>query len=148
MTPKRILLCVDFSRNSQIARQTAASYVRLFNAELFVLHVINTRYLKHPALVDLPVYEDAYESVEQNALNSLDRLKQELVREFPNVTVTSRVGVPSLEIVDYAKEQGIDLIVMGTHGRTGVSHLMLGSTAEQVLRSAVCPVLTIRSDKE
>jgi nucleotide-binding universal stress UspA family protein len=61
----------------------------------------------------------------------------------PSVAATTAIGEPAVEIVGYAKEHGIDLLVLGTHGRTGLEHALMGSVAERVVRRARCPVLTV-----
>jgi len=145
MVPKKILCCVDFSANCEPARRLALAYAGAFGARLAILNVINTRVLRHPALVDLPVYEEALQSVEENARAALDAVGAECGKVVAEVTVHSRTGIPASEIVLFADEEGVDLIIMGTHGRTGFTHLLVGSTAETVVRTAHCPVLTVRS---
>lgn len=145
MVPKKILCCVDFSENCKPARQLAMDYASALGASLAILNVINTRVLRHPALVDLPVYEEALQSVEENARTALDAVGDECRKQVADVTVHSRTGIPASEIVLFAREESVDLIIMGTHGRTGFSHLLVGSTAETVVRTAHCPVLTVRS---
>jgi|SRR5208283_3128739 len=146
MVPKKILFCADFSENSEPARQLAMAYANTFGARLAVLNVINTRVMNHPALVDLPVYEEALQSVEQTASAALAAVVEDCQKYVADVTIHSRTGIPPNEIVQFADEEGIDVIVMGTHGRTGFSHLLVGSTAEVVVRTAHCPVLTVRSN--
>jgi nucleotide-binding universal stress UspA family protein len=145
VVPKKILCCIDFSENCEPARRIALAYAKTLGAHLAILNVINTRVLRHPALVDLPVYEEALQSVEENARIALDAVAAECRKEVAEVSVNSRTGIPASEIVLFADEEGVDLIVMGTHGRTGFSHLLVGSTAETVVRTAHCPVLTVRS---
>jgi nucleotide-binding universal stress UspA family protein len=145
MIPTQILFCADFSDNSLKAREIAVAYAKEFSAGLIVLNVVNTRFLKHPALLDLPVYEEAFQGVEEMAKEKLDRLGTELRNEIPNTKTFSRKGVPGEEIVYFASEENIDLIIMGTKGRTGFSHLLIGSTAETVVRHAPCAVITVKS---
>jgi universal stress protein A len=145
MVPKKILFCSDFSDNSTRAAQAALSFVKTFGAELLVINVINTRFLKHPALIDLPVYDEALDSVQKEALQRLNEVGEKCESLVPGVKTYSRMGIPGEEIVKLAEEESVDLIIMGTHGRTGLSHLLLGSTAETVVRTAQCPVLTVRS---
>lgn len=144
MIPKKILFCSDFSENSERAAQLALSYAKAFGSDLLIVNVINTRFLKHPALMDLPVYGEALDSVEKNAQEQLAAVGEKCKNEVPTAKTFSRVGVPGEEIVKLADEESVDLIIMGTHGRTGLSHLLLGSTAETVVRLANCPVLTVR----
>ncbi|AFM27928.1 universal stress protein [Desulfomonile tiedjei] len=145
LTPNRILYCSDFSENSERAGRIALSYARTFEADLLVVNVINIRFLQHPALIGLPVYGDAVDSVEKRAEEQLREISERFKRQMPAVQTFSRKGIPGEEILKLAEEQSVDLIIMGTHGRTGLSHLLVGSTAEHVVRMAKCPVLTVKS---
>ncbi len=145
MIPKKILFCADFSENSEKARLLAMAYAKTFGAKLLVLNVINTRVLKHPALVDLPVYDEAFKGVEETASANLAALGDDCRKQIPDVTAHARMGIPADEIIKFADEQSVDLIVMGTHGRTGLGHLLMGSAAESVVRTAQCPVMTVRT---
>jgi len=145
MIPKKILFCADFSENSECAKQLALDYAKSFGAKLLVLNVVNTRVLKHPALVDLPVYDEAFKGVEQAAGANLAALGDNCRKQLADVTTHASIGVPADEVLKFADEQAVDLIVMGTHGRTGLGHLLMGSVAETVVRTAQCPVMTVRS---
>ncbi|MBI5252578.1 MAG: universal stress protein [Desulfomonile tiedjei] len=145
MIPKKILYCSDFSENSERAAQLALSFASAFGSDLLIVNVINTRFLRHPALIDLPVYGEALDTVEKTAQERLDEVGEKFRREVPTTKTFSRVGIPGEEIVKLAEQESADLIIMGTHGRTGLSHLLVGSTAETVVRRASCPVLTVRS---
>jgi universal stress protein A len=137
-----ILAPTDFSKYSQHAIQNARELAQKFGATLMLLHV-----------VDLPPYPiegvppshlggTLLEDLEQQAASDL---AQVLAKEA-EVEVVRRVvaGIPYRKIVEIAEAEKIDLIVMATHGRTGFSHLFMGSVAERVVRTAPCPVLTIR----
>ena len=88
----------------------------------------------------MPPVEQMTEAVKK----ALERvIKEEKLQKF-NVTAEVREGTPFYEIIQFAKENDIDLIVMGTHGHTGLAHLLMGSVAEKVVRKAPCPVLTVR----
>lgn len=123
LTVRRILFPTDFSAVSHRAGQVAADMARKFGAALHVVHV-------RPSALD-----DAVSSGLAAAVTDLG----------PGLTVTSATlfGLPARQIVACAERAGVDLIVMGTHGRTGVTHALLGSVAEGVVRRASCPVLTI-----
>ncbi len=148
MATKKILLCVDFSENSVPALDKAIEFAKVFEAELILLNVVGV------FLPDAPGWQGGVPldltGVEQR-LHEACRVRLEgiadIIREqVPRVTACARRGVPpAREIVRFAEEQEVDLIVMGTHGRTGFKHLILGSTAENVVRIAKCPVLTVRS---
>jgi universal stress protein A len=147
MIPKKILVCTDFSENSMPPRQVAIEYAKVFSAELFILHVVNLRFSGYPSLADRVPVEMALvqKHIEEGIVDELQLLGNDSRRDLLEVSTHSRAGDPSEEIIRFAEEKGIDLIVMGTHGWTGVKHMLLGSTAEKVVRSAVCPVLTVRS---
>lgn len=144
--PRRILLCTDFSENSQPAGRLAAECARAFAADLLVLHVINSKRIGFPSLegkvpLDMQrLLDNIRESCDQALLIFADQFRE----AARSVTAHCVTGVPSSEIVRFAEENAVDLIVMGTHGWTGIKHLIMGSTAENVLRSSGCPVLTVR----
>jgi universal stress protein A len=135
---KRILAPVDFSEPSKKALQYSVAAARDFGAELIVMHVVQP----YPILPDVPA-----------ATVQLTRLlekeaKEKLARLVDTITGVScrgvvRLGSPARLIASEAKECGADLIVISTHGRTGLPHLLMGSVAEHVVRLAECPVLTI-----
>ena len=150
MIPKKILFCTDFSENSVPARKCSEEYARAFGAELWILHVVNTSGIGYPSLEEgVPVDVRALvESMQRSVDKALELLAAEF-HELPfPVKTYSRPGSPSHEIVRFAEEQGIDLIVMGTHGWTGIRHLIMGSTAENLVRTEHCPVLTVRCRKD
>lgn len=146
LTISRILVPVDFSTHAEAALRYAISLASRFDATLHVLHV-----------VEEPMATGAWGG--ETVVPNLIELRQELLEDaerrlavyqaaaaraqVPAVTM-ARVGLTSDSIVDYAQALDIDLVVMGTHGRTGMAHLFMGSVAERVLRRAPCPVLTIR----
>lgn len=146
MIPKKILFSTDFSENSIPARKCAEEYSKAFGAELSILHVVNTSGIGYPSLeegvpVDIRVL---VENMQRSVDKALALLAAELGGAAFSVKTFSRIGGPAQEIVRFASEQGMDLIIMGTHGRTGIKHLIMGSTAENVVRTADCPVLTVR----
>lgn len=118
-----IVFATDFSSCSAAAAKVAAEYARALNARMHVLHVT------------LP-------DAGKKHLDNLKELKEEFPPDVPVVT-TVESGSPATQIVRYAERCGADLIVLGTHGRTGVSRALLGSVAERVVRTASCPVLAV-----
>lgn len=150
MIPGRILFGSDFSRNSGIARRYAVEYSVAFNAELMVLHVINASQIGYPTVEDWmpPDLQASLKSIRESVDKALHLVADECRKSAPLVTVHSAVGVPPTEIVRFANENDVKLIVLGTHGWSGIQHLIMGSTAENVVRSADCPVLTVRSSSE
>jgi nucleotide-binding universal stress UspA family protein len=84
-------------------------------------------------------------NIQDEVRKAFEEVELELETQLDNITTNSRVGVPAVEINKFAEENSVDLIVMGTHGWTGIRHLILGSTAENVVRTSKCPVLTVKS---
>jgi len=146
MIPKKILLCTDFSENSVPALENALDYAQRFGAELCLVHVINSSQVGYSSWDDEvpPEIRSALDKIQQSAHQALELLAGECRRRMPKVESCTLIGVPASEIVRYAKQENMNLIVMGTHGWTGFKHLILGSTAENVVRNANCPVLTVR----
>lgn len=138
---KRILVPIDFSEHSDAALVYAVEMARVFDAEL---HLVNV--MPNPALA----YPEGYafvapdEGLEETVLRELR--KKPAVPEAESLTVhhAVRVGTAFVEIIKYEEDHEIDLIILGTHGRTGVTHMVMGSVAEKVVRKAGCPVLTVR----
>ena len=144
---KKVLVATDFGPASDSALRYAQALARGFGAELHVLHVVEnllTRagdgygYAGLSPEVQWDIEEAGRKRTE--ALVS-DEDRRELHAKAATVTSNS----PATEIVEYALKNGIDLIVMGTHGRGAIAHLFMGSVAERVVRIAPCPVLTVRS---
>ena len=142
---KRILVPTDFSDTAAVALNYARVFADAFGATLHVLHVVPEAFAPgrtgHGYLPDLTRYS---ETLKQRANKRLDNMFTEGDRAKYHAELTTRTGSPFVEIVRYAKEQGIDLIVMGTHGRGPVAHMLMGSVAEKVVRKSPCPVLTVR----
>lgn len=141
----KILCPVDFSELSRKAMYNAIELASTFGAELHLLHVFEgyDAISLNPELVISPMSEWLPK------LRELCRAKLQALPEGEwagrcRVIHANREGSAIAEICHYAKQHDIDLIVLGTHGRTGLSHLLMGSVAENVVRSAPCPVLTIR----
>jgi nucleotide-binding universal stress UspA family protein len=140
---KRILAATDFSECSDQALEYACEFAEAFGAELHLVYVIEppAAVYSEPGFGYLGVegFEEAMRKDAEVRLNALPTpsWKQPIVRQI-------LLGSPFVEIVRYARENTMDLIVMGTHGRGAIAHLLMGSTAERVVRKAPCPVLTVR----
>jgi universal stress protein A len=142
MVPKKILLCTDFSDNSQPARQLAAEYAGAFGSKLLILHVIEDK--DFPGYVDWgEKLRELLEKVRRAAEERLQLLEKECAPLVKEVQTYCRTGNTPQEVVALAQEESVDLIVVGTHGRTGVKHLVMGSVARSVLRTAHRPVLIV-----
>jgi len=142
----RILNPTDFSEFSAEATKYACAFVEKFNADLHLLHVEEELAASLPdAVVErISSLENYEEELELRALESLNKVLDPEWAVGRHVTIAARSGSPFVQIIAYAKEHDIDLIVMGTHGRSGLSHALIGSVAERVVRKAPCPVLTVR----
>ena len=148
MSPKRILFCTDFSDNSEPALQCALEQAKAFQATLLIFHVVDswTGFPSYQNGVYLNI-EEVVQCCKESAQANLEHIIDGH-GEAPNGVMTYvRVGVPAQEIVGLADEESVDMIVMGTHGWTGLRHMLLGSVAENVLRTAKCPVLVVRSQQ-
>jgi universal stress protein A len=142
---KRILLSTDLSEFSAAATPYACSMVEGFDAELHLLYVFE-QYTGSTYVRGLPVPEGKSE-IEQLKQQVAESLATWIDADWEAKHRTLRAtgeGRPSVEILRYADENKIDLIVMGTHGRSGIAHALLGSVAEKVVRKSSCPVLTVR----
>lgn len=145
---KRILHPTDFSASSQRSLATACELARKFGAEVHLLHVV-----QDVAAIAAYGVAEAYLPVEWR--NEVKAQAEKSLQEVPDAATGAGVrfvraiaeGSPYYEIIEYARQNAIDLIVMGTHGRTGVPHLLMGSVAEKVVREAPCAVLTVRPGK-
>jgi universal stress protein A len=146
MPVKKILFCTDFSENSEAARKLAVEYAEVFGAELLIVHVIDS-WTSFPTYGDWvgDEVERLLSRVEQSAKDRLDGVARQCIPSVKEVKTFCRLGLPAEQIVNLAQEVSADLIVTGTHGRTGVKHLLLGSVGRNVLRTAHRPVLVVES---
>ena len=143
MTIRKILVPTDFSECSDGALEYGRHMADTFGAALHVLHVVQDPYTQPWAAEAFPAaLGDLLAQWEEQARRRmLDSVPED---RRATATVATRTGSPFLEIVRYAEEQQVDLIVIGTHGRGPLGHMLLGSVAEKVVRKAPCPVLTVR----
>ena len=143
---KNILVATDFGEASGAALRYGRDFARTFGARLHVLHVaqnLMAQYATELAFVDFP---EVQSKIEEGARQRLDSLLDAEDRSTLGARADVRTSAsPAMAIVAYAAEEHIDLIITGTHGRGGAKHLLLGSVAERVVRTAPCPVLTVRS---
>jgi universal stress protein A len=142
----RILAPTDFSSHSTGALRFACGLAERFAAELHLVHVLSEIVPTGPDPLLMPVMPpDFYQENEDRARETLTNLLDAAWGK-PRALVTAvRWGSPVEAIVDYASEKKIEMIVIATHGRTGLSHALLGSVAERIIREAPCPVLTLRA---
>ncbi|HEY1304321.1 MAG TPA: universal stress protein [Vicinamibacterales bacterium] len=141
----RILVPTDFSETADAALAYAKTLAAKLGASLHLMHVFQDPGAAIPFVPETyaPPPPDMRERALAEAWDQLhDRLDSEEHKRFAGTRAVVE-GLAALEIVRYAEHHGIDLIVMGTHGRRGIAHLFLGSVAEHVVRTAKCPVLTV-----
>lgn len=142
---KRILAPTDFSEHSRNALRYAAAFAERFGAEIILLHVFQDLAVSGPEAVAVgPPIVAPIEQFLESARHSLKRLIEECHLEQLAIRAEVRPGMPFDEIITLATEEDVDLIVMGTHGRGWLAHVLLGSVTEKVVRKAPCPVLTVR----
>lgn len=139
----KILVPVDFSDCSKKALQYAIPLAKQFGAAITLLHVVQVNYASGPEFgtIDFPLLESDLRKSAQTQLAAL--VEKEISGQVPHQTEVC-VGAEAAEIVQAAKELESDLIIISTHGRTGLRHVFLGSVAENVVRLAPCPVLVVR----
>ena len=146
---KTILVPTDFSNASGMALKHAKAFAERFDASLHLLHVLADPYASiwSGAAAGIQASAQLQKRWVQDAAQQLEKeLTEEEHRSLRAVTETC-VGHPFLEIIRYAKAHDVDLIVLGTHGRGAIEHMLLGSVAEKVVRKAPCPVLVVRESQ-
>jgi nucleotide-binding universal stress UspA family protein len=144
MTIHRMLVPFDFSEPSSRALNYAKVMAERFDATVEILYVVRNPYLTDATGLPVPLPPRVLDNLIADAQSGLDKLLSSSDRERFKARTIVKVGDARSEIVAYAQAEQVDLIVMGTHGRGGMAHLMLGSVAERIVRSAPCPVLTVR----
>jgi nucleotide-binding universal stress UspA family protein len=140
---KNILIATDGSQYSLAAVQKGIDLARFYGAKVYALYVIDTRALAGSA--GLPEPANMYQLLEQEGKNAVDQVKK--AAEGLSVETFVLQGHPSATIVRFANENGIDLIVMGKLGKSGIEELLLGSVADKVIRLASCPVLVVKTSE-
>ena len=143
---KKILFCTDFSENSRWAFTYALDLAKTYKSNLLILHV--TPEPAHPEQLSIYLPPEKLKELRVSQKKEIDRqIKTNYLTKmkgYMNYQVILKEGEPFIEIIQLARERSVDVIVMGTHGRTGLDHILFGSTAEKVVRKSSCPVLTIR----
>lgn len=140
----KILVPIDFSNYSKKALRYAVNFAKKFNSKIYLVYVVEP--VIYPSdfsmgQVTFPVSDIEMNEKAKDELNNL--AKNEIGSQFEVETII-KTGKPFVEINETASELDIDLIIIATHGHTGMEHLLFGSTAEKVVRKAPCPVLTLR----
>jgi universal stress protein A len=144
MEIKKIVFATDFSEGSAHALRYAVDLAKQYGARLYFLHVLydvaktSGWYVPHVSM------DEMYKDMEKSAREELEKLFVDEMRGYEAIERIVLKGTPYEEIVTYVEEQNIDMVVIGTHGRKGIDRMIFGSTAEQVIRNAPCPVLSVR----
>jgi len=145
LAPRNILAATDFSPVSDTALQYARELARAFGATLHVVHVINDLMAEGMPPTFVPAFGNAQRAIREAAREQLHTAAT--AGDLTKGTLAEHLmssPSPANAILECARDNAINLIVVGTHGRGGVAHFLLGSVAERVVRSAPCPVLTVR----
>lgn len=145
---ERILIAIDFSENSTYAFDCALMLARQFNARLTVMHVINEPIDLRGFYVPHISFEQLEKEIEAGATEMMEAFCRDKLSEYKNFETSVVTGIPYEEIIRKAQEIDASLIVVGTHGRTGLDRIIFGSTAARVVRSSPHPVLSIRLPAE
>ncbi len=144
MLIKKVLFLTDGSQNSRSALRYAVEICRNFEASLHLLSVIEDM----PPYLNLEVGSEFISQIQETVRSEVVKCSDYCETSGIVCSGEIRHGVPYEEIIKYAKDLDADLIVMSTHGHTGLTHILLGSVAEKIVRYAPCPVLTTRIDDE
>ncbi len=144
----KILIAIDFSENSDYAFDYALTLAKQFEAELTVMHVISEPVDLRGFYVPHISFEQLEREIEAGAADMMERFCREKMGDFRNYRTCIANGISYEEIIHKARQINASLIVVGTRGRTGLDHMIFGSTAERVVRGATCPVLSVRLPPE
>ena len=143
-TINKVLVPIDFSDYSKSALKYAVNFAKSFNAEIILIYVVEP--VIYPP--DFSMGQIAMPSIntewDDRAKDELQKLAKSEIIGAVKVKTIIKTGKPFVEIIETAKEENVDLIIIATHGHSGVEHILFGSTAEKVVRKAPCPVLTLR----
>jgi len=145
---KKILFCTDFSDNAHLAFTYALDLARTYQAKLLILHVTHDPIFVYPDQLYTYITDEMIRDLEASEEKKMDQefntYYLQKMEGFKDYKVLLKKGVAFYVIIQTVREESVDLIVMGTHGRTGLDHVLFGSTAEKVVRKSPAPVLTIR----
>lgn len=144
----KILVPVDFSEYSKKALDYAVQFAKQFNSELTLIYVIEP--IVYPSdfgLGQIPINQVDFE-IQSRAEDELKKLIEEKVPAELKANYVVKTGKPFLEIINTAQDCNCDLIIIATHGHTGIEHILFGSTAEKVVRKSPVPVLVVREKRK
>jgi nucleotide-binding universal stress UspA family protein len=141
---RKVLVPIDFSDYSKSALKYAVNFAKSFNAEMILIYVVEP--IIYPS--DFSMGQIAIPTInmemDKRAAEELEKLAKKEISKDLQVKTLVKTGKPFIEIIETASEEDIDIIIISTHGHSGVEHILFGSTAEKVVRKAPCPVLTLR----
>ncbi len=140
---EKILFATDFSENSEHAFDYALTLARKFGSRLIIIHVINEPVDLRGFYVPHISFEKLEKEIEEGAEKMMQKFCRTKIKDFSNYETLIVAGIPYEEILKKADAEKASLIVLGTQGRKGIDHFLFGSTAERVVRTAKCPVMTI-----
>ncbi len=141
---KKVLVPTDFSDSARHAFSYGVSFAKEYKAELVLLHVVENLTVGYASdLFPVPMAE-VFQEISGYARTELQKLAEEARQKGVAVSELVVQGKPSAEIIRHAAENGVDMIVLGTHGKGMLDQALFGSTTERVVRRAPCPVLTVR----
>lgn len=145
---ERILVPIDFSEPSKKALEYALALAEVFGSEVVLLHVIPpVAYAYETGMMSANIAE-LEEATRKNCEKNIRELEQNVVAGGVSCRTSVVEGVPFVEIVRTARDESATLIVIATHGYTGLKHVLLGSTAEKVVRKATCPVMVVKQAEQ
>lgn len=143
-----ILVAIDFSDSSDKAFKTALFMAQKFSAKLVLVHVVNEPIDLRGFYVPHISFDKLEEEITAGAEKMMEQFCRNHFNGFDNYESLIVPGIPYQEIITVAENNQADIIVLGTHGRTGLDHVLFGSTAEKVVRKSLLPVLTVRLNEE
>jgi nucleotide-binding universal stress UspA family protein len=143
-TFSKILFATDFSEYSDEALDCALALCKSFGARLVLLHVINEPVDLRGFYVPHISFENLEKEIETGAEKMMESYCRTRLGDYGNYETSIVAGIPYEEILKKSEDDEVSLIVIGTHGRSGIDHLLFGSTAERVVKKASCPVMTVR----
>ncbi len=141
---KKILFPTDFSEGSAVAVPYVRDLAEKYGARVYVLHVLYDVAKASGWYVPTIDMEKFYAELRKSAEEEIVKFVKENLGNLSDIETTVATGMPSDNIIGFVEENGMDLVVMGTHGRSGINRVLFGSTASKVVRHSQCPVLTVR----
>lgn len=145
---KKILVAIDFSDSSNKAFNTALFMARKFGARIVLVHVINEPLDLRGFYVPHISFDKLEEEITAGAEKMMEQFCRNHLQDFDDYESLITPGIPYQGIIQIAEEKQVDMIVLGTHGRTGLDHVLFGSTAEKIVRLSPVPVLTVRLSED